>query len=235
MIAAGGRPQAARCEMSCRTPFKPSPGGGRFIAEAEKRVNTEAAMNLKRFDDKCVRLTTTSGEVYEGVVSYCSEEFAAHEYGRSQEALLLTPILFYQDEIAGIVSLEHVNGPYGHFSEPYGLLETQCLAWGTDLMEEVFESDDEIQILRLLKCMEEHVHSLADRAVPGMAPWRSGSGTAESNDGDDGQGAVYLGELEHMLTMLAAHSANEEVVKSAKGLLARLAAPAFPAAEAPQA
>lgn len=187
-------------------------------------------MNLKRFDDKCVRLTTTSGEVYEGVVSYCSEEFAAHEYGRSQEALLLTPILFYQDEIASIVSLEHVNGPYGHFSQPYGLLERQCLAWGTDLMEEVFESDDETQILRLLKCMEEHVPSLADRAVPGMAPWRSGSGTAEAVDGDDGQGAVYLGELEHMLDTLAAYSASEEIVKSAKGLLAQLAA-----AEAPQA
>ena len=196
------------------------------MATAERGVSMEAEMNLKRFDDKCVRLTTTSGEVYEGVVSYCGKEYTAHEYGCSQEALLLTPILFYQDEILSIVSLENVNGPYGHFSEPYGLLETQCLAWGTDLMEEVFESEDEIQILRLLKCMEEHFRSLADRAVPGMAPWRSGSGTAEPNDGDDGQGAVYLGELEQMLDTLAANSGNEEVVNSAKSLLARLAAPA---------
>ena len=32
-------------------------------------------MDLKSFDDKCVRIITDLGEVFEGVVSYCDEEY----------------------------------------------------------------------------------------------------------------------------------------------------------------
>ena len=131
-------------------------------------------MNLKRFDDKCVRITTTSGEVYEGVVSYCGKEYVFHEYGRSREALKLTPIIFYKDDISRIISLEDVDGPFGHFSGEYGLLEIKCLEWGTDLIEEVLCLDDDTRILRMLTCMSDHFQSLADRAIPGRAPWRSG-------------------------------------------------------------
>ena len=68
-------------------------------------------MDLNKFDGKCVRIITTSGEVFEGVVSYDDREYAFPEYGHDQEALRLTP---------------------------------------TD-----------------------HFQTLADRVVPGMAPWRS--------------------------------------------------------------
>ena len=178
-------------------------------------------MDLKSFDDKCVRIITDLGEVFEGVVSYCDEEYVFHEYGQNQEALFLTPIIFFRDFIADIVSLEEVDGPYGHFSEQYGLLEKMCLKWGTDLIDEVFESEDDVQILRMLACMKDHFPSLADRAIPGMAPWRSGNPAAE--DDENGQGPVYLGELETMLTTLVKYNGNDEVVKEAKGLLDRLA------------
>ena len=56
-------------------------------------------MDLNKFDGKCVRIITTSGEVFEGVVSYDDREYAFHEYGHDQEALRLTPIVFYKDEI----------------------------------------------------------------------------------------------------------------------------------------
>ena len=177
-------------------------------------------MNLQAFDDQCVRITTVSGEVYEGIVSYLGEEYVFHEYGCRQEALMLTPILFYKDDIARIESLEDVNGPFGHFSQKYGLLEMQCLAWGTDLIEEVFASEDDSQICRMLSCIDDHFSSLADRAVPGMAPWRSGGSEPET---EDGSGPVYLGELENMLQELVQYNGNEEVVKAAKTVLARLA------------
>lgn len=179
-------------------------------------------MHLKSFDGKCVRITTAAGEVYEGIVSYLSAEYVLHEYGREREALLLVPILFDPDELARVESLEDVNGAFGHYSEPYGLLERRCLAWGTDMIEEVLETEDDVQILRMLTCMDDHFQSLRDRAVGGMAPWRGGGGAPDPED-DDGQGAVYLGELESMLQTLIKTNGNGDVARAAKALLARLA------------
>ena len=87
-------------------------------------------MNLKNYDGKYVRITTVSKEDYEGLVSYLNKEYVFHEYGQNEEVLYLTPILFYKNDISDIVSLEDVSGPFGHFSQEYGLLERKCLEWG---------------------------------------------------------------------------------------------------------
>ena len=81
-------------------------------------------MDLNKFDGKCVRIITTSGEVFEGIVSYDDREYAFHEYGHDEEALRLTPVVFYKNEIESVISLEDVNGPFGHYSEKYGRLCT---------------------------------------------------------------------------------------------------------------
>ena len=179
-------------------------------------------MELKRFDDKCVRILTSSGEVYEGIVSYCGREYVFHEYGYDQEALSLTPMLFYKDDIVSVISLEDVDGPFGHYSEKYGLLEKKCLEWGTDMIEEVLVSEDDTQILRMLACMKDAVRSLAARAVPGMAPWRTGNSTVRSEEDENEPGPVYRGELENMLGTLVKHNGNEEVVREAEDLLEQL-------------
>lgn len=176
-------------------------------------------MDLNKFDGKCVRIITTSGEVFEGIVSYDDREYAFHEYGYDEEALRLTPIVFYKSEIKSVISLEDVNGPFGHYSEKYGLLERKCLEWGTDMIEEVLDSEDDSQILRMLACMKDQFQTLADRAVPGMAPWRSGMSVSKSEDDESEQGPVYLGELEKMLSTLVKYNENEEVVNEAKDLL----------------
>ena len=179
-------------------------------------------MDLKIFDDKCVKILTASGEDYEGIVSYCGREYVFHEYGRDQEALVLTPMLFYQDDIASVISLEEVDGPFGHYSEKYGPLEKKCLECGSDLIEEVLASEDNTQILRMLACMKDHLCSLAERAVPGMAPWRGGNSTSSTEDAENEPGPVYRGELENMLETLVTYNENDEVVREAKDLLERL-------------
>ncbi|MBO4326997.1 MAG: hypothetical protein J5950_06975 [Clostridia bacterium] len=181
-------------------------------------------MNLAAFDGKCVRIVTTWGEVFEGVVSYDDKEYAFHEYGHDQEALHLTPIILFKDDILSVISLENVNGPFGHYSEKYGLLEKKCLEWGTDMIEEVFDSEDDSQILRMLACMNDHFQILAERAVPGIAPWRSGKSISKSEDAENELGPVYYGELKNMLSALIKNNENEEVVNEAKGLLERLSA-----------
>ena len=206
-------------------------------------------MDLKCFDNQCIRITTVSGEIYEGIVSYCSKEYVFHEYGQEEEALLLVPILLYKGDIADIVSLENAEGPYGHFSEKYGLLEMKCLEWGTDLIEEVFETEDDEQILRMLACMKDHFPSLMERAVSGPAPWRSADGDGRTGEfakdvrdreivvedpgknekyEEDEQGPVYLEELEKMLMTLVKYSGSEEVVREAKEFQSRLAAELAP-------
>ncbi len=179
-------------------------------------------MDLRKFDGKCVRIITDAGEVFEGVTSYDDREYAFHEYGRDEEALRLTPIVFYKDEIKSVTSLEDVNGPFGHYSEKYGLLEQKCLEWGTDMIEEVLDSEDDSQILRMLACMKDHLQELAERAVPGMAPWRSGMSAPDPEDDESETGPVYLGELEKMLGSLVKYNENEEIVNEAKGLLEKL-------------
>ena len=184
----------------------------------------ETDMDLNKFDGKCVRIITTSGEVFEGVVSYDDREYAFHEYGHDEEALRLTPIVFYKNEIKSVMSLEDVNGLFGHYSEKYGLLEKKCLEWGTDMIEEVLDSEDDSQILRMLACMKDHFQTLADRAVPGMAPWRSRMSVPKAEDDESEQGPVYLGELEKMLSTLVKYNENEEVINEAKGLLEQFSA-----------
>ncbi len=188
-------------------------------------------MDLNKFDGKCVRIITASGEVFEGVVSYDDREYAFHEYGHDQEALRLTPIVFYKDEIKSVISLEDVNGPFGHYSEKHGLLEKKCLEWGTDMIEEVLDSEDDSQILRMLACMKDNLRTLADRTVPGFAPWRSGMSISTAEDDQNEQGPVYREELVKMLSTLLKYSENEEVVHEAKCLLDQFTA-CFPNHEA---
>ncbi len=184
-------------------------------------------MKLNQFDGKCVRIITTWGEVFEGVASYDDREYAFHEYGHDEEALHVTPIIFYKSQILSVISMENVNGPFGHYSEKYGLLEMKCLEWGTDMIEEVFDSEDDDQILRMLACMNDHFRELADRAVPGMAPWRSGIYVPESEDDENELGPVYLGELEKMLSTLVKYNENEEIVHEAKDLLEQFSSYSF--------
>ena len=93
------------------------------------------------------------------------------------------------------------------------------MEWGTDFIEEVLDSEDDIQILRMLTCMKENHQSLADRAVPGMAPWRRGESIPKSEDDENEQGPVYLGELEKMMSSLVKYNENDEIVKTAADLL----------------
>ena len=177
-------------------------------------------MDLRDFDNKCVRITDASGAVYEGIASYFGREYVFHEYGFDQEALCLTPIMFFKNDISSVISLEDMNGSFGHYSEKFGLLERKCLDGGTDLIEEVFDSDDDDRILRMLHCMNDSFQSLSDRAVPGMAPWRSGMSIKRKN-GEDAE-PIYLGELKNMLDTLVKHNKDDRVVNEAKRFLERL-------------
>ena len=74
----------------------------------------------------------------------------------------------------------------------------------------------------MLACMKDHLQSLAERALPGMAPWRGGNNTPGTEEAESEPGPVYRGELENILETLVKYSENDEVVREAKDLLERL-------------
>ena len=117
----------------------------------------DSVLKLAQYDNKCVRLVDSLGNVVEGVASYNSQDYNEHEYGRDEDGLQLASFLFFRSDITEITSLEEVEGPYGHFSGPYGWLEEQYVEEGAEGVEELLDSEDEVHISRLLTCLEDHL------------------------------------------------------------------------------
>ena len=94
-------------------------------------------MKLSKFDNKCIRLEDIFGDVYEGVCSYNNRDYNMHEYGKDEECLQMSHIIFFKSLIKNVSSLENVSGPYGNFSSKYGKLEEDVIEPDLDLVEEV--------------------------------------------------------------------------------------------------
>ena len=105
-------------------------------------------MNLIKYDDKLVRITDVDNNQYEGICSYNNEEFNECEYGTNEESLDITCIKFYKSNIKNIEIIKE-------FSKAYGKLEELIIDFGDDLIDEVFESEDNEHIYRLLKCIKD--------------------------------------------------------------------------------
>ena len=107
-------------------------------------------MDLSVFDDKCVRVVLRNGEVFEGACIYNNAEYNEAEFGRSEDCLDIACTLVFESEILGVTEI----GDDG-FSSPYGKIEEMTVEDGLDMVEEVLESDEPRNIIRLLLCIEE--------------------------------------------------------------------------------
>ncbi len=110
-------------------------------------------MKLCKFDGKRVRVTTVWGDVFDGVCSHNSADYNEHEFGVAEEGLQLCSLLLYKSQIKRVELLK--NG----FPTPFGKLEELAVEDGVDIIEEIFLSEDDDHILRLLRCLEQHVAS----------------------------------------------------------------------------
>ena len=145
-------------------------------------------MNLSTFDNRCVRMTTVDGEVFEGLCSCCHEKCNEHELGRAEPCLQMLSFLFFPSDIAQIASLEGHSGPHGRLSAPFGRLEELMFEDGIDSIidsiKDALFSEEQEHALRMLNCLETRLHSCASsesrssRAVPALlrelAAWTSG-------------------------------------------------------------
>ena len=152
-------------------------------------------MNLSRYNDKCVRVTTVDGEVFEGVCSHNSAEYNEHEFGEHEEGIQLTALLLYKSQIAKIESLEGHTGPYGKYSGPYGKLEEDAVDCGIDIITEHLFCEDDEQVLRMLSCLDDRL----DPGTPGALDCRDETLDALRELRDIGGDGKVRGKTEEML------------------------------------
>ena len=103
-------------------------------------------MNLVKYQDKLVRITDIDNNQYEGMCSHNNIEFNECEYGVNEESLDIICIKFYKSNIKKVEVIKE-------FSEEYGTLEELIVESADDLIDEVFESEENEHIYRLLKCI----------------------------------------------------------------------------------
>ena len=106
-------------------------------------------MDLIKYDDKLVRITDFDNNQYEGICSYNNEEFNECEYGENEESLDIACIKFYKSNIKKVKIIDD-------FSKEYGKLEKLIILSGDDLIGEVFESEEDEHIYRLLQCINDN-------------------------------------------------------------------------------
>ena len=121
---------------------------------AMEKNESRCAMDLRKYDEKPLRLTAADGEVYEGIGMYCDEEYCWHEYGRQEPCIQIVNYLFFPQDIISVEDLSGRPGPYGGFSAPWGLVEEQNVRDGADSIQDVLESDEPVDVLRMLACLD---------------------------------------------------------------------------------
>ena len=104
-------------------------------------------MNLKKYDQKYVKIECIDGKIYEGFSTYNSLEYTFHEYGKNEESLEIFHFLFYKKDIKKIAIIDK-------FSKPFGEIENET-ASDIDLLEQALDFDeDTVHVYRLLCYLE---------------------------------------------------------------------------------
>ncbi len=111
-------------------------------------------INLKKYDRKCVRITTDFGEVLDGNCEHLSRDFCECEIGIDEECLELVNFVIRKSQIEKIEIREDEGGPYGCFRDPYGTLEKESLESGFDIVEDFLFTEDKDHCMRMLRCLE---------------------------------------------------------------------------------
>lgn len=107
-------------------------------------------MTIKKYDGKIIKLETIYGNVFEGIGYFYSDEYNNHEFGVNEDSIQMSHFVIYKSQIKSIKIIKE-------FSNNYGELEEKIIESDLDIVEEVFDSDDDISIYRLLLCIENNL------------------------------------------------------------------------------
>ena len=139
-------------------------------------------MKLRKYDNKLVRIKCIDGNEYEGLCCHNSADYDYHEFGRDEDSLQMVCFIFYKSDIIDIKIIDK-------FSDKYGTLEKEIYESGIDFIDEVFESEEDEHIIRLLLYIKD-LDDIKDKE-----------------------------ELNKLLEKLVKYNDNERIVELAKELL----------------
>ena len=114
-------------------------------------------MNIKKYDNKCVKIIDTSNKIYEGICSYNSSEYNNHEYGKNEESIKILNIIFYKSDIKKI----EINNNFS--SNRYGNLELLIIDSGMDFIEDAIDYGEKIHNDRLILCIKDNLDKFNDK------------------------------------------------------------------------
>ena len=121
--------------------------------------------NLSLYDGKLVRLTDTEGNGFEGIAQYCSPDYCMVEYGECEAALQIGTFLFYRGTIVNVELPDD-------FSAPFGTLEEMTFEDGMDLVDEALEDEEDVHVIRMLRCLAHHLDPETGSGLPGQEELR---------------------------------------------------------------
>ena len=119
-------------------------------------------MKLSSFDDQCVRITTKSGEVFEGACRWYSADMNEAEYGKEEEGLEIAGWLFDRIDIA---SVERIT-PDNPYRALFGVIEETAVCEGADAVEDILYSEEPRNAERLLLCLKHQLMQPDNDALP---------------------------------------------------------------------
>ncbi len=139
-------------------------------------------MKLNKYDNKRIKIDCIDGNTYEGLCSYNSREYNFHEFGRDEDCLQVGVYLFFKNDIEKIKEIDN-------YTSVYGKLEEEIIN-DIDLVEEILDSEDNEQIIRLLLCIKDKYKEINEKE-----------------------------RLKELLNTLIKYNEDEEIIKLAKELL----------------
>ena len=137
---------------------------GNHFKEPDQRTAKGFAwlLNLKDlsvYDGRLVQVTDPDGNVFEGIAEYCSPDYCMVEYGECEGALKVGTFLFYRSTIVSIAVLED-------FTAPFGTLEEMNLAEGIDMIDEALDDEEDVHVVRMLRCLAHHLDLESGSGLP---------------------------------------------------------------------
>lgn len=106
-------------------------------------------MNLRKYNDKIIRIITINDEIYDGLCSYNEKEYNLLELGINEESLQILSYLFFSRDIKEIIVLDK-------FLDDFGLLEEEIVSEGVDEITDAIEYTIDDHTYRILCCLEKH-------------------------------------------------------------------------------
>ena len=124
-------------------------------SKLNKHINkSKEVMNLKKYDNKLVKIIDDTGTAFEGLCYFYDKEYNEHEYGRNEKSLKILNVIFFESTIKDVTIIDTFD------DSKYGNLELLIIGSDTDFIQDALEYENEIHNDRLVRCINDNIEKL---------------------------------------------------------------------------